>query len=89
MPQLSVHECFEGIYTVYDVGIGKSDKESYKKVARSAGMDISDTWVYEDILRGVRAAHNAGLKVCAVYDKDSADDWDEICSIADKCIITG
>ena len=52
-------------------------------------MDISDTWVYADILRGVRAAHNAGLKVCAVYDKDSADDWDEICSIADKCIITG
>ena len=55
-----------GIYTVYDVGIGKSDKESYKKVARSAGMDISDTWVYEDILRGVRAAHNAGLK-CVLY----------------------
>ena len=89
MIRLEIYECFEGIYTVYDVGIGKSDKESYKKVARSAGMDISDTWVYEDILRGVRAAHNAGLKVCAVYDKDSADDWDEICSIADKCIITG
>ena len=31
--------------------------------------------------------HNAGLKVCAVYDKDSADDQWEIC-IADKCIIT-
>lgn len=89
LKRLEIYECFEGIYTVYDVGIGKSDKESYKKVARSAGMDISDTWVYEDILRGVRAAHNAGLKVCAVYDKDSADDWDEICSIADKCIITG
>ena len=61
LKRLEIYECFEGIYTVYDVGIGKSDKESYKKVARSAGMDISDTWVYEDILRGVRAAHNAGL----------------------------
>ena len=75
------------IYTVYDIGLKKSDKNSYLKVIDKACMNSEDTWVYEDILRGVKAAKEAGLKVCAVYDEDSADDWCEIKGIADKLII--
>ncbi len=58
---------FYDIYTVYDVGLKKSDKNSYLKVAELAGMkDTSQVWVYEDILRGVKAAKEAGLNVCSV-----------------------
>jgi beta-phosphoglucomutase-like phosphatase (HAD superfamily) len=30
--------------------------------------------VFEDILQGIEAGHNAGMKVCTVYDDYSADD---------------
>lgn len=87
LDRLGIRECFKDIYTVYDIGIKKSDKHSYLKVMEVAGMTAGETWVYEDILRGVKAAWEAGLKVCAVYDKDSAADWDEIKKLADKTLL--
>ena len=87
LDRLGIRKCFYDIYTVYDIGLKKSDKNSYLKVIDKACMNSEDTWVYEDILRGVKAAKEAGLKVCAVYDEDSADDWCEIKGISDKLII--
>ena len=87
LSHLGIRECFYDIYTVYDVGLKKSDKNSYLKVAELAGMkDTSQVWVYEDILRGVKAAKEAGLNVCAVYDEDSAGDWEDIKELADKTL---
>ncbi len=87
LSHLGISECFYDIYTVYDVGLKKSDKNSYLKVAELAGMkDTSQVWVYEDILRGVKAAKEAGLNVCAVYDEDSAGDWKDIKELADKTL---
>ena len=87
LSHLGISECFYDIYTVYDVGLKKSDKNSYLKVAELAGMkDTSQVWVYEDILRGVKAAKEAGLNVCAVYDEDSAGDWEDIKELADKTL---
>ncbi len=87
LSHLGIRECFYDIYTVYDVGLKKSDKNSYLKVAELAGMkDTSQVWVYEDILRGVKAAKEAGLNVCAVYDEDSAGDWEDIKELADKAL---
>ena len=87
LSHLGIRECFYDIYTVYDVGLKKSDKNSYLKVTELAGMkDTSQVWVYEDILRGVKAAKEAGLNVCAVYDEDSAGDWEDIKELADKTL---
>ena len=87
LSHLGIRECFYDIYTVYDVGLKKSDKNSYLKVAELAGIkDTSQVWVYEDILRGVKAAKEAGLNVCAVYDEDSAGDWKDIKELADKTL---
>ena len=87
LSHLGISKCFYDIYTVYDVGLKKSDKNSYLKVAELAGMkDTSQVWVYEDILRGVKAAKEAGLNVCAVYDEDSAGDWEDIKELADKTL---
>ena len=55
-------------------------------VAELAGMDRSQVWVYEDIVCGVQAAYEAGLYVCAVYDEDSAGDWEDIKELADKAL---
>lgn len=85
--RLGLREYFYDIYTVYDIGLKKSDKNSYLKVLGQAGMAAEETWVYEDILRGVRAAKEAGLKVCAVYDEDSAKDWGVIKTLADKTLL--
>ena len=87
LSHLGIRECFYDIYTVYDVGLKKSDKNSYLKVAELAGLkDISQVWVSEEILRGVKAAKEAGLNVCAVYDEDSAGDWEDIKELADKTL---
>lgn len=87
LKRLGIDDCFYAIYTVYDIGLKKSDKNSYLKVAELADMRSEDTWVYEDILRGVKAAKEAGLKVCAVYDEDSADDWKDTSTLADKTMM--
>lgn len=85
--RLGIREYFYDIYTVYDIGYKKSDRNSYLKVADISDMNVADTWVYEDILRGVRSASEAGFKVCAVYDDASANEWDDIKAIADKILI--
>ncbi|MDO5402892.1 MAG: HAD family phosphatase, partial [Eubacteriales bacterium] len=86
MKRLGVFECFENIFTVYDIGINKKHKESYIKICELMNFKPEETWVYEDVIHGVESAKSAGCKVAAVYDEDSAHIWKEISKKADKVI---
>lgn len=86
MTRLGVLDCFEKIYTVYDIGINKRKPESYLKICELMGFEPSKTTVYEDVLHAVKSAKQAGCKVTAVYDEDSAHLWEEISGLADFCI---
>jgi beta-phosphoglucomutase-like phosphatase (HAD superfamily) len=46
-----------------------------------------DCLVFEDILAAVKSAKSAGMGVCAVYDKTSENDWEEIKKAADYAIV--
>lgn len=84
MTRLRVLDCFDNIFTVYDIPYNKKDPESYLDIAKKMHFNPENTWVYEDVLHGVKSAKAGGFKVCAVYDEDSGKHWDEISALADK-----
>lgn len=86
MTRLDVSDCFEHIYTVYDIGVNKRNPESYLKVCELMGFEPDKTTVYEDVLHAVQAAKKAGCKVTAVQDANSAHLWEDIKKLADDTI---
>lgn len=66
-----VIDYFDAIVTGCDVGIGKPAPDIYLKNAELCKVAPEKCLVFEDILQGIEAGHNAGMKVCAVYDKYS------------------
>lgn len=70
---LGIGRYFDAVVTGCDVGAGKPSPDVYLKCAGLCGVKPSDCLVFEDIPVGIDAGHNAGMKVCAVYDKYSED----------------
>lgn len=68
---LEIHDFFDIIITGDDVKKGKPDPECYNLCAGYFKIEPSQCLVFEDIMAGIYAAKNAGMKVCAVYDKYS------------------
>ena len=82
--RLGIADCFNNIFTVYDIPYNKKNPESYKLIAEKMHFKPEDTWVYEDVLHGIESARQGGFKICAVYDEDSKKHWNEICALADE-----
>ena len=73
---VSVHglqEYFDCIMTGCDVKRGKPAPDVYLAVADKLQVRPERCLVFEDILPGIMAGKNAGMKVCAVEDAYSAD----------------
>ena len=71
---LGIEKYFDSVVTACDVGAGKPAPDIYLKSAKNCGVEPCECIVFEDILQGIEAGHNAGMKVCTVYDDYSADD---------------
>jgi beta-phosphoglucomutase-like phosphatase (HAD superfamily) len=76
-------EFFASIRTSCEVTKGKPSPDIYLLVASDLQVEPSRCLVFEDVLQGVMAGKNAGMKVCAVYDKFSESDQDETIKLAD------
>jgi HAD superfamily hydrolase (TIGR01509 family) len=74
---------FASIRTSCEVAMGKPSPDIYLLVAKDLGVEPSRCLVFEDILVGVMAGKNAGMKVCAVYDKYSEKEQTEKIKMAD------
>ena len=59
---------FPVIITADDVEKGKPEPDVYLEAARRLGVKPEDCLVFEDIVPGIMAGKNAGMKVCAVED---------------------
>lgn len=59
---------FDCIMTACEVAKGKPAPDIYLAVADKIGVDPSQCLVFEDIVPGIMAGKNAGMKVCAVED---------------------
>lgn len=66
-------ELFDSIHTSCEVKRGKPAPDIYQLVASELGAKPKDCLVFEDVLQGIMAGKNAGMKVCSVYDDFSKD----------------
>lgn len=74
---------FASIRTSCEVLKGKPSPDIYLLVAKDLGVKPERCLVLEDIIPGIMAGKNAGMKVCAVYDEFSKDFTDEKIRLAD------
>jgi HAD superfamily hydrolase (TIGR01509 family) len=82
-----IDNAFHAICNTDKTEHGKSRPDIFLLAAKELGVPPEDCLVFEDILAAVKSAKSAGMNVCAVYDKASANDWEEIKKTADYAII--
>jgi HAD superfamily hydrolase (TIGR01509 family) len=82
----SLEGYFSTIRTSCEVSKGKPSPDIYLLVARDLNVEPSSCLVFEDVPQGLMAGRNAGMKVCAVYDKFSENDTKLKQSLADYYI---
>ena len=76
----------DSIHSACEVKHGKPAPDIYLLVAEDLGVAPSECMVFEDILPGIASGHNAGMRVCSVYDEYSAERMDEIIKESDHHI---
>jgi len=78
---------FHAICNTDETGYGKSRPDVFLLAAQRTGVLPGDCLVFEDILAAIKSAKSVGMGVCAVYDKTSENDWEEIKKAADYSIV--
>ena len=73
----------DSIHTACEIKRGKPAPDIYLLVAEDLKVKPSDCMVFEDIIPGIESGHNAGMRVCSVYDEHAADRLDEIIAMSD------
>ena len=68
-------ERFDVIITGSDGLKGKPAQDMYLEASRRLSVEPSKCLVFEDIIPGILAGKNAGMRVCAVDDLYSRDVW--------------
>lgn len=81
-----VWECFEAIYTCTEIGYSKNYVEFFEKVALRIGVSCRELVMVEDSIHSVLSAKQAGFSTIGVYEKSSADKWQEMQKHCDVCI---
>ena len=69
LSSLGIADVFTAIVTGSEVTNGKPDPEVYLTCADRMGLSPDEILVFEDVVNGIMAARNAGMRVCAVYDE--------------------
>ncbi len=81
-----VEEYFDCVMTASEVPHGKPAPDIYLAVAARLGVRPEECLVFEDVVAGIRAGKAAGMKVCAVWEKNAEPYRDEIISLSDYYI---
>lgn len=83
LKSLGVLEYFEAIVTSSMVGFGKPNPDVYLEAARLLNEPVDKCIVFEDVVQGIMAGKNAGMKVVAVFDEASKDTTEKKKLLAD------
>ncbi len=81
-----VYSFFDVFCTTGRVGKSKDFPDIYLHAASELGAAPSECVVFEDVLKGIISAKNAGMKAVGVYDEYSEEDIVTIRNAADKFI---
>lgn len=80
---LGIADYFEVIITSGMVGQGKPNPDVYLEAAKQLDVTTDKCLVFEDVVQGIMAGKNAGMKVIAVYDEASKQSTEEKKRLAD------
>ena len=80
---LHIEQYFDCVCTSCEVASGKPAPDVYLLAAERLQVEPSRCLVFEDIVMGIQAGKNAGMKVCAVADDYSKDTWEQKIKEAD------
>lgn len=83
-----IYDYFSAIVTGCDVTKGKPSPDVYLKAAEKIQVEPEHCLVFEDIVQGILAGKNAGMRVCAVADESSQNQVQEKRRLADYYIET-
>lgn len=85
----------EGIVSWFDAfadgtsGVRNKDfPDIYLLCAEKLGIEPEHCMVYEDIIKGIKSAKAAGMKVTAIYDEGSRSKWSETKACADHFLLS-
>ncbi len=84
LARLGLAELFETVIYADEIGYGKNSAAFYLAVAAFLGVTPAECVMYEDTLRGVRSAKEAGMFTVAIEDEGSRDCREEIRCLADE-----
>ena len=76
--RLGMYELFEHVWSCDDFGMTKAEPGIYKKVAEILQKNEEEILFLDDNLNADRAAREAGMVVCGVYDESSKDYVEEM-----------
>lgn len=82
-----VLEYFDSIHTANEVKQGKPAPDIYLLVARDLKVAPERCLIFEDIVAGIMAGKNAGMKTCAIYDYYSKHEDEKKRELADYYIV--
>lgn len=77
---------FQCLVTCREAGFGKEHPDVFEQARKILGTPVEQTLVVEDSIQAMRTAQKAGFPVLAVYDKYSADYWNDIEKLADEAV---
>jgi len=78
MEKYGIDKYIDGIYTVDSIGISKEEKEFFIEISKKINVNPMEMMLVDDNFLALRAAREAGLKTCGIYDVNSKDAWQTI-----------
>lgn len=82
-----VYSLFDAFITTDEAGADKDHPDIYLRAAEMIGVPPWECMVFEDVLKGIVSAGNAGMFTAAVYDEYSSEDYVTMKQIADVFLI--
>ena len=73
MKRLGIDEVFDHVWSCEDFGLNKANPEIYLQSAKRLDVPVEDILFLDDNPNADRAAKEAGMKVCGVYDDFTAE----------------
>ncbi len=71
LKRLGLYPLFDAFVTTGEAGKNKSFPDPYLLAAKKIGVSPADCVVFEDIPEAIGGAHDAGMRICGVYDSHS------------------
>lgn len=78
LKRLGIFDLFDHVWSCEDFGTTKADPRIYQQAAEKLNADVGQVLFLDDNLNADITAKSAGMAVCGVYDKSSADYVEEM-----------